>query len=255
MRLKIIMECKQGEILNYNYNYNLFKVITGAVQKTKTLLPNRCHDSGLFTFSQLVFDQYCISQEGIQNLGDCVHWYISSPKVFFLDGILKGLKEAGKIQIGSTSMPIQGIEVVGDPDISDVMEFSCMSPITVTSSLGSHEGHARYGRIEDNDFAEKIRRDLVSKYYLVHDSLPANEDLEITFNQRYISNKRRVSRLVDYNGIKILSYMIPFKVRGNPELIRIGYQLGFGHKNNCGFGMVKVWHPPVYQEGQDSVAG
>jgi CRISPR-associated endoribonuclease Cas6 len=202
-----------------------------------------------------VFDQYCISEDGIKNLGDCVHWYISSPKVFFLEGVLRGLKAAGKIRLGAVSMSIEDIEVVGDPDINDEMEFSCMSPITVTSPLEFKEERPRYGRIEDHDFQEKIRRDLISKYYLVHDSLPANENLEIVFNQRYINNKRRVSRLVDYNGIKILGYMIPFKVKGNPELIQVGYQLGFGHKNNCGFGMVKVWHQPVPQDCQDSVAG
>ena len=48
------------------------------------------------------------------------------------------------------------------------------------------------------------------------------------------------TRLVDYKGIKIRGIMCPFRVSGNPALIQIGYECGFGDKNSAGFGMVEI---------------
>jgi CRISPR-associated endoribonuclease Cas6 len=165
--------------------------------------------------------------------------------------VLKGFTDAGAISLGMINMPVISVEVLATPEIGDAMEFSCMSPITVSCNPEALQGHMRYGRIEDHDFTEKLRQDLINKYYRVYDSLPTNDNLAFEFNDHYMSNKRRVTRLISFNGIKILGYMIPFKVSGNPELIQIGYHLGFGNRNNYGFGMVKVWYPPSTQEAAE----
>lgn len=245
MRLKLTLKCKPDTILPYNYNYHLYKAIARAIHNPGNVGQKR--DMGFFTFSQLYFEQYSISAGGICNLGKSVQWYISSIKSYFLESILKGFSETGFISFGSTSMAVAGVEILATPEVNETMEFSCMSPITVTCNLDSNEGRLRYGRIEDHDFTEKLRQDLINKHYRVHDSLPSNDNLTFEFNERYIANKRRVTRLINYNGIKILGYMIPFRVTGNPELIRVGYHMGFGNRNNCGFGMVKVWYPPAAQ--------
>lgn len=250
MRLKIVLGCDCGTVLPYNYNHHLVKIINRAVHDAKPLASNR-RTCNFFTFSQLYFDQYSIAKEGIQNKGATVHWYISSPKIYFLEGLLKGLKKAGCISIKSIQMPIQDIEIMGDPDIDERMEFSCMSPISIARQLDGEESRPRYGRIEDHDFEEKLRQELINKYYRVYDSLPSNEDLTIEFNQQYINTKERVSRLIDFNGVRILGYMVPFTVVGNPELIRLGYQCGFGHRNYYGFGMVKVWYPNSCGDSED----
>ncbi len=244
------MGCECGTVLPYNYNHRLVNVINRAIHSANPLTPNRCSSYNLFTFSQLYFDQYCIAQDGIQSLGEGVHWYVSSPRIYFLESLLKGLRSSGTVNLGNTQLPITDIEVMGDPDIEEHMEFSCMSPISIACQPETLEVRSRYGRIEDHDFVEKVRQDLINKYYRVYDSLPSDEALVINFNQQYIKNKRRVSRLVDFNGVKILGYMVPFTVTGNPELIRLGYQLGFGHRNNCGFGMVKIWYPSSQAENE-----
>ncbi|MDD4658684.1 MAG: CRISPR-associated endoribonuclease Cas6 [Eubacteriales bacterium] len=253
MRLKVTLKCEPDTILPYNYNHHLYKAITRAVHNPNTVGHKR--DLGFFTFSQLYFEQYSISANGIRNLGKCVQWYISSIKGYFLEAILKGFSEAGFIALGNVNMPIVSVEILATPEISEVMEFSCMSPITVTCNLDSNQGRMRYGRIEDHDFTEKLRQDLINKHYRVYDSLPSDDNLVFEFNERYMSNKRRVTRLINFNGIKILGYMIPFKVTGNPELIRVGFHMGFGNRNNCGFGMVKVWYPPTAQDAIEDEVG
>ncbi|MDK2954420.1 MAG: CRISPR-associated endoribonuclease Cas6, partial [Kosmotoga sp.] len=41
-------------------------------------------------------------------------------------------------------------------------------------------------------------------------------------------------------GIFQRAWHLVFKAYGDEELIRVGYQAGFGEKNSLGFGMVKV---------------
>lgn len=254
MRLKLLLGCDSNTVLPYNYNYQLYMAITWAIHRTKTTTPSR--GFSLFTFSQLYFESYNVSAQGIVNLGKNISWYISSPKHYFLEGLLKGLKSAGCLNLGNIAMPIKDIEVRTTPDIGDEMEFSCMSPITVANCQELNGQRPRYGRLEDHDFSERLRQDVINKYYRIYDALPADETLTFEFNKRYRENKRRVSRLIDFNGIKIMGYMLPFTVRGNPELIRIGYQVGFGNRNNCGFGMVKIWYPQTAAGIQeDSVVG
>lgn len=247
MRLKVLLECECDNILPYNYNYHLYLAITRAIQ-TKTLA-NR--GTGMYTFSQLYLEDYCICNQGIKNLGNTISWYISSPKHYFLEGLLRGLKSAGSMELGKLTLPIKDFEVLATPDIGEEMEFCCMSPITVSNCQDLSNERPRYGRLEDQDFCERLRQDIINKYYRLYDSIPIDEKLDFEFNQRYIDNKRRVSRLIDFNGIKILGYMLPFSVRGNPDLIRVGYQLGFGNRNNCGFGMVKVWYSPSSSQYQE----
>ncbi len=248
MRLKLSLACSQGAVFTYNYNHFLVEAVNVALHKTRPVLNVQSPDANLFTFSQLYFDRYSASREGICCHGGAVYWYISSPRIVFLESIIKGFKTMGEVALGDQKMVVDDLEIIADPEIDSEMEFSCMSPITVSGF--NSRGAPRFGRIGDSDFPELIRQDLVNKYYQIFSVLPLNDDLEIQFNETYIEKRKRVSRLIDYYGTKVLGYMVPFTVRGNPELILLGYQLGFGHRNNCGFGMVRVWHRPD-QQGSD----
>jgi CRISPR-associated endoribonuclease Cas6 len=43
-------------------------------------------------------------------------------------------------------------------------------------------------------------------------------------------------------GIRVRGWMMRFQVSGPPELIRLGYDAGFGERNAQGFGMVRIAH-------------
>jgi CRISPR-associated endoribonuclease Cas6 len=68
----------------------------------------------------------------------------------------------------------------------------------------------------------------------------SEDELEFSFDWDYIRGRGgsyRVSKLVSYKNLKIKSYLAPFWVRGNPELIALGWECGFGSANSQGFGM------------------
>ncbi|MCS7188082.1 MAG: CRISPR-associated endoribonuclease Cas6, partial [Armatimonadota bacterium] len=48
------------------------------------------------------------------------------------------------------------------------------------------------------------------------------------------------SRLYEVQGTKVRGFEGRFWAEGNPELLKIGYDAGFGERNAQGFGMVKL---------------
>ena len=104
---------------------------------------------------------------------------------------------------------------------------------------GKHVMH--YCLPDDPAFSELIRQNLIRKHQAIHGRVPHDDTLTFTFDEAYINKRQgRVTRLVDYKGIKIKGIMCPFRVSGSPALIQTGYECGFGDKNSAGFGMAEV---------------
>lgn len=241
MRIELTFGCNKGANIQFNYNYNLSKLIMESLVGNRSALRFKGKPFKNYTFSQLYFTEYQIADGKIVNYGDEVHWYVSSPNHYFIDGLVKGLTKAKYFKLGDGELDYKRARIVEDPEFTNEMEFTCMSPITI-STMGRGANRDFYCRIEDKGFVENLRYDLVQKYYHIYNSFPKNEKLEIYFDQNYMGKRQRTSRLIDYNGLKILGYMVPFVAKGSPDLIRIGYTSGFGDRNSNGFGMVKVWH-------------
>lgn len=244
MRLRLTFACEEGKTLAYNYNHYLVEMINRAMRQTCGDLRTSNRSVGMYTFSQLYLSQYCVGTEGIINLGHSVEWFVSSVHGFFLEQLVDGLRKLPGYKLNGFPLELKEVTTLSEPEYTETMEFSCMSPLTVFVPKSS-AGRARYLRLEEGDYVQGIRQNLVEKYRWLHGHDPDNQELNFQFNTRYISNKSRVSRLIDFRGFRILGYMVPFVVTGNPELIKIGYQMGFGHKNEHGFGMVKVWYRPI----------
>ena len=122
------------------------------------------------------------------------------------------------------------------------ISFRCLLPITMsTKRERDNRLVAHYCLPDDPQFSELVRQNLIRKYEAVHQHPPTGKSFAMAFDQTYIGKKEgRVIRLVDFKGTKIRGVISPFHVIGAPELIRIGYECGFGDKNSAGFGMVEV---------------
>jgi len=57
---------------------------------------------------------------------------------------------------------------------------------------------------------------------------------------QFVSEGNWRSKLFRVQGTKVRGWEGKFWVEGDPELIRIGYEAGFGERNAQGFGMVKL---------------
>jgi len=156
------------------------------------------------------------------------------------------------------------------------LEFICLSPIVITTKK-EYKGKLvkYYYKPTDSydEITEKIKNNLLKKYKSFYNKEPYNKEFKITFDQNYIKSNNSqvlVHYIKNYSGqifannkelftgspenfsslhktpnqsqidIKIPAIMCPFKAEGSPELIKFGYECGFGEENSAGFGMVKL---------------
>ncbi|MHB1646743.1 MAG: CRISPR-associated endoribonuclease Cas6 [bacterium] len=149
---------------------------------------------------------------------------------------------AGKIAVRETSVNNFGAELNENID-NDSGNF------INDADLGCH-----YIRPWEDGFSEAIEQNLIKKYRLVYGKDPEGgsgnlgnldkgsdkPDFKITIDNGYMNKKGgRITKKLNFKGTEIIGFMAPFEVTGNPELIEIGYEAGFGEKGSIGCGMVR----------------
>ncbi|MGH7908360.1 MAG: CRISPR-associated endoribonuclease Cas6 [Thermodesulfobacteriota bacterium] len=264
MRLRLLFHTPEnGFVIPLNYNYYLTSIIYDSLKRASPEFSRFLHDKGyqdgfrsfkFFTYSQLRSEKREIKGNVIRFLSQ-VEWFISSPTDDFILNFLNGVFETAGIKIGDKKLPLQNAEVLEPPKFSDKMKFKCLSPITI-SRVDIVEGSGsptslpldRYPRSQrvqhfirpwESDLSEKISQNLVRKFRLLYGKEPSNSSLKIELDSEYKSG-RNIEKLVNFKGTNIKGFMSPFTVEGNPELIEVGHETGFGDKNSMGFGMVEA---------------
>jgi CRISPR-associated endoribonuclease Cas6 len=180
--------------------------------------------------------------------------YISSPMIdTFIRNFVIGTFEKQSLMINTESASIRfditQVESLPEIEVSKQMKFTLLSPL-VLSTKKYHNGKLKqyYLRPEDTDEINRVlTQNLINKYKLICNKENDSEELQLEWDKRYISRHERVTKKVtvkESSGepIDIIGIQAPFTISGNPELIRIGYEAGFGEKNSMGFGMVQ----PIY---------
>ena len=250
MRIKILADVGNGITLPINYNYQLAGVIYRFLTESDPEYASFLHEEGytaaekrfkLFTFSQLMAERRRITGATI-HFGSTLTWYITSPVERFLSHFADTLLTEGRLSIDQHELRVRDVTVPRIPRFRSEMYFRCLSPITMSTKRerdGKQVMH--YCLPEDPAFSELIRQNLIRKHEAIHGRAPHDDTLTFRYDADYISRRRgRVTRLVDYKGIKIRGVLCPFNVSGSIPLIQTGYECGFGDKNSAGFGMVEV---------------
>jgi CRISPR-associated endoribonuclease Cas6 len=233
MRVKISLTGK-GQI-PFNYNLALAGAVYGNVKRVDTNLAYRIHsntDYKFFTFSLLQIPKRKISSRGIY-VEDGAYFLVSSPLRDIISCFVEGILERPRVRVGKVQFDVEQVEVLRMPEFNGVTTFSTVSPIIVRTA----EEENRHLRIvdlypTDAKFYENLKNNLVKKCKKL-----CNEDREdISFSKPFST---KFMRIQIRNTFHRASLMV-FEARGDSELLRLGYETGFGEKNSMGFGMVKV---------------
>lgn len=133
------------------------------------------------------------------------------------------------------------------PVIAESMRFMALSPLTVATTEQGPDGRRikHYVRAHDERFAWLVAANLREKYQALYGQEPEDDEFHFAFDEAYIQqvggyDSRRISRLVQYKETNIKCYLARFLVSGNPELIRLGWECGFGSASSQGFGMAGI---------------
>lgn len=248
MRIKITFYCDEVQSINLNYNYYLTSLIYKLLSKSDAEYTTFLHDEGyvlnnkgykMFTYSMLMPKKYFI-EKGFLNIQGIMNWFVSSPSKDFIFNLIDSLSKVERVKIGDGYFSIIGLEWVKDTVFTEHMKFRCLSPIsTATAYLCEDRSlKKRDLYIEDKRFTDNLRLNLLSKYEVIYGEAPLDTRLQIRFID--IEGYKR-GKLINYkNGVKVKGYLAPLEIYGNPALIQIAYECGFGDRNSLGLGMVEV---------------
>lgn len=167
-----------------------------------------------------------------------VLWQVSSPIDELIELLAEGLcaQEAVSIgdQDGVTHFTVTDVLEIPAPEITSQMRFRTLSPLFVavdeTGEDGRHRKH--HLRAEESQFAQQVVANLLGKYRALTGQEPLEPGLEFGFEGI------PKPQLVQYKGTHHHSYLGTFVVSGSEELVRVGWECGFGEANSKGFGMV-----------------
>ena len=250
MRIRILTDVGDGLTLPINYNHLLTGVIYRFLAESNPEYASFLHNEGyitdqkrfkLFTFSQLMAERRRINGTRI-HFGSTLTWSVSSPVETFLSHFADTLLSEGRLTLGRHQLRVRDVIVPRIPRFQSEMWFRCLSPI-VMSTVRERDGKRvmHYCLPDDPAFSELVCQNLIRKHEAIHSRPPSDDALTLRFDENYIKKRQgRVTRLIDYKGIKIRGVLCPLGVSGSRELMQIGYECGFGDKNSAGFGMVEV---------------
>jgi CRISPR-associated endoribonuclease Cas6 len=108
-----------------------------------------------------------------------------------------------------------------------------------------------YLRYDDDRLPKHLLQNLLSKYQSIYGTpfFDPDPEFNIEFNQAYIDRKRQQGRTIEKlitiaagteRETRVKAIECPFRLTTHPDLIRVGYECGFGENNSMGFGMVKA---------------
>lgn len=257
MRLVLKLSAQSNSSLSLNYHYALSAVIYNLLRFGSPEFSEFLHDIGyqtngkkykLFCFA-LKFEHITIQDGRIKLLKPGSSLYITSPLVDdFLKNFIIGSFEEQSININdkgiSTEFSIQQIEYVPEITYSSEMKFISLSPI-VLSTRRDYKGKEQqyFLRPDDSkDINRILTQNLKNKFSALNNQEMDSGDLELNWEEEYLQKHKRVTKkiTINQNGrfpIDVIGIQAPFTLKGDPELIKIGYECGFGEKNSMGFGM------------------
>jgi CRISPR-associated endoribonuclease Cas6 len=251
MRIELTLESPRPQTrLPLNSNHALASCIYRTLATSSSRYAEHLHQEGhrfhgkrfkLFTFSQLRVPRRQVQGEYLLVQSPLLYWMISSPVDDFVMHFANGILARGMVELGDVALRVRAVQALPPPAYTPTMRFTCLSPMTVsthTDKAGLHP--LQYCRLEDG-FYDKVVENLRRKYTLLTGHDAGHLSLSMAFDPDYMASRDgRIHKTIRYKDTRIFGYLAPFTVRGDIELIRVGYECGFGDGNSKGLGMVAV---------------
>ena len=257
MRLKISLKAKTGAMINLNYNYYLSSAIYRLLKLGSNEFAAFLHNSGytangkrykLFSFA-IRFENFVIKNGVFNLISPNAALFVTSPLIeSFIQNFIIGTFKEQKIKIGgdrqSVVFDIEQVESYPSISFNDKMNFTLLSPIVLsTKKIINGEIKQYYLRPTDTEEINRVlTNNLLNKFKLINPNDITNEDVKLEWDKSYLDKHERVTKKITINEngkfpVDVIGIQAPFTIKGNPELIKTGYECGFGEKNSMGFGL------------------
>lgn len=241
------------KVLPCNYVYELSAVLYKILNEGDINFAAWLHDLGyckgkkafkLFTFSNLYAPRYEIKGDRFHILAGMVKLKVSFFPIEAMEVFVVGLFRNRSFILGDykSQVPfeITEIESLPEPEFSSSMRFKTLSPIFIEEQFPDS---SRTLHLSPNDpkFVELLHMNLLEKYRAFYGKEP-NPDWRQTQLRLLSAPKAKTIALKagTPQETKMRGYLFQFELKGEPELLKLGYDGGFGRLNSQGFGCVEI---------------
>lgn len=258
MRFKLTLkQNKENQLIPFNYQYYIscfiYKTLQRANSDFANWLHNEAYSSGykkfkLFTFSRLNIPEFESEGNYLKIVSPYVYLIITMLTDEIAENIVLGLFQNQQMSIYNGDelaiFKIKFIERLPDPQFTETMHFKTLSPVLIKKKEKINgEEKIVFLKPDDEDYFQYLKTNLEEKYI----TYAQKKDTKITeksLDSFKLLNHYKPSLITIKEGnekeIKLKAYNMTFELTGSPELMRIGYEAGFGVNNSLGLGCVKV---------------
>jgi CRISPR-associated endoribonuclease Cas6 len=263
LRIKITAVAEQSASFPFNYQHALQSAIYALIRESSSDYSQFLHGKAyvkdgigklykFFTFSKLNFVPKIPGKLGFQNVKKIEFIFstiIEKNMQHLILGIFSNKKMKLCLRGQNILFHIEAVDVLEALDFLNHAKFICLSPIAVSTMIRNEKGRLvphflNYLEPSEREhFIENIKKNLIHKYETLYDRPYTNHDhpFRFHFDPMYIARKNgKISKLIEFKKqVMVKATESPFTVEADPELIKIGYECGWGEKNSAGFGCVE----------------
>jgi len=267
MRIKITFkQAKHDQLIPINYQYPLHSFIYHTIERSDSEYSKWLHDSGLISgnkkFKYFTFSKLNIPDSGITDLYGKKYINIKSDRFELTVSMLSektvehfiiGMFEKQRVKIYDGNIEsefyINTVEMVPEPEFRSEMTFKTISPVVLSrNTFYNGKESQEYISPADKEYAGYFIKNLMEKYITLFQSRQASEtgnanninteeSQTITFEQTgdYKSKLITIKEGTQEES-RVRGYFYTFRLTGDPDIIRTGYEAGFGKQCSLGFG-------------------
>lgn len=245
--------------LPVNVNHLVSSLVYNIVANSSSEYAERLHEQGyrldtrmfkLFTFSQLIpvgYRRWKMNGNGTMTTdARRVSLLISSGKTEFIEHLVVGLLHQPLVMIGNQRFRVEAVKKLDPPVLDEVMQFVMLSPLVCTMKYPG-EKYPRFLFPGDANYERIMWDNLVGKYEALYGRSFERESVSCSFEVSPEYRERRQGRITKLVTLKegsdsetsVRGAYAPVRVQLPDELMRVGYDCGFGGLTAQGFGMVK----------------
>jgi CRISPR-associated endoribonuclease Cas6 len=262
MRFKLTLETvNNSSILPINYAYEfsawIYKTIHYGDPKFSDWLHNHGYMDGkkqfrLFTFSRLRPEKYKIHGDRIElqavKAVINISFYAEEAIGPFIVGLFRNQEFTIGDKISKVQFHVAAIEKLPEPEWLGTMAFRTDTPLVVSVKETENSKSATYLSPDDKRYGDYLLKNLTTKYLAVtkqqnqpnqqmtFDSIqPMQFKLLGTVKSKMVKIKSGTPEETLVRG-----YLFDFVITAPTDLIKLGYNAGFGEKNSLGFGCCEI---------------
>lgn len=235
MRAKISVKKLTSRLLKFDYQYPMAAMLFRKLKEVDFRLASELHSSQDFKFYTFSWLQGDIHPHHSGLEFDAAHFILSSPDPVFVKSFSEGLLAVPEFRLGAIKFIVTGIEIFPEQQFNNRAHFRTISPIYLKTLREGEGGPVVYDLYpNEGKFYENLHNNLVGRFKAFYGNAPISDHFDVTRRGKFLPKRVRIKG--DFRRCSLFDFV----VEASQELLKFGYEAGFGEKTAMGFGCVEL---------------